>query len=46
MTADDIAPIGSRAEFLDAVRTAFTQAAAAGAREIVARRLRTSPTGR
>jgi hypothetical protein len=35
MTADDILPIGSRAEFLDAVRTAFTQAEEHGAREIV-----------
>ena len=35
MTADDIAPIGSRAEFVDAVRTAFTQAGQHGAREIV-----------
>ena len=35
MTADDIVPIGSRAEFLDAVRTAFTQAEEHGARKIV-----------
>ena len=35
MTADDIVPIGSRAEFLDAVRTAFTRAEEHGAREIV-----------
>ena len=35
MTADDILTIGSRAEFLDAVRTAFTQAEEHGAGEIV-----------
>lgn len=35
MTADSIVPIGSRAEFLDAVRNAFTLAAQADAREIV-----------
>ena len=35
MNADDIVPIGSRAEFLDAVRTAFTRAEENGAREIV-----------
>ena len=35
MTADDILTIGSRAEFLDAVRTAFTRAEENGAREIV-----------
>ena len=35
MTAGDIVPIGSRAEFLDAVRSAFTRAEEHGAREIV-----------
>ena len=35
MSADSIAPIGSRAEFLDAVRNAFTLAAQGDAREIV-----------
>lgn len=35
MSSDDIVPIGSRAEFLDAVRGAFTRAEAGGAREIV-----------
>ncbi len=35
MTADHIEPIGSRAEFLDAVRNAFTLAEQASAREIV-----------
>ncbi len=35
MTADTIAPIGSRAEFLDAVRNAFTTAEADGARQIL-----------
>ena len=35
MTTGDIVPIGSRAEFLDAVRTAFTQAEEHGARKIV-----------
>ena len=35
MTTGDIVPIGSRAEFLDAVRTAFTRAEENGAREIV-----------
>ncbi len=35
MTADTIVPIGSRAEFLDAVRNAFTLAEQAGAREIL-----------
>ena len=35
MTADDVTPIGSRAEFLDAVRAAFTRAEEQGAREIV-----------
>jgi hypothetical protein len=34
MTADNIVPIGSRAEFLDAVRNAFLLAEQAGAREI------------
>jgi len=35
MSADDIVPIGSRAEFLDAVRSALTRAEEHGAREIV-----------
>jgi hypothetical protein len=35
MNADDIVPIGSRAEFLDAVRAALARAEAEGAREIV-----------
>ena len=35
MNADDIVPIGSRAEFLDAVRAAFTRVEQQGAREIV-----------
>jgi len=35
MTADHIVPIGSRAEFLDAVRTAFTEAEEHGARKII-----------
>ena len=35
MNADEIVPIGSRAEFLDAVRTQFTRAEEHGAREIV-----------
>jgi len=35
MSADDIVPIGSRAEFLDAVRSAFTRAEEHRAREIV-----------
>ena len=35
MTADSIAPIGSRAEFLEAVRAAFQLAADSGAREIL-----------
>lgn len=35
MSADDIVPIGSRAEFLDAVRNAFALAEEHGAREIV-----------
>lgn len=35
MTEDKIAPIGSRAEFLDAVRNALTLAEQAGARELV-----------
>jgi hypothetical protein len=35
MSADDIAPIASRAEFLDAVRSAFARADEQGAREIV-----------
>ena len=35
MSADDIVPIASRAEFLDAIRTALTRAEAQGAREIV-----------
>ncbi len=35
MTADTITPIGSRAEFLDAVRNAFTTAEQGGAREIL-----------
>ena len=35
MTDDSIVPIGSRAEFLDAVRSAFTLAAEGGAREIL-----------
>ena len=35
MTASDIVPIGSRAEFLDAVRSALTRAEEHGAREIV-----------
>lgn len=35
MSADDIVPIGSRAEFLGAVRSAFTRAEEHGAREIV-----------
>ena len=34
MTADNIVPIGSRAEFLDAVRNALLLAEQAGAREI------------
>ena len=34
MTADDIVPITSRAEFLDAIRSSFALAAAEGAREI------------
>jgi len=35
MSADDIVPIGSRAEFLDAVRSALARAEEHGAREIV-----------
>ena len=35
MSADDIVPIDSRAEFLDAVRSALTRAEEHGAREIV-----------
>jgi sugar/nucleoside kinase (ribokinase family) len=35
MSADDIVPLGSRAEFLDAVRNAFTRAEQHGARQIV-----------
>ena len=35
MCADDIVPIGSRAEFLDAIRAAITRAEQNGAREIV-----------
>ena len=35
MTAESIIPIGSRAEFLDAVRNALTLAEQAGAREIL-----------
>lgn len=35
MTEDNIAPIGSRAGFLDAVRNAFTLAEQASARELV-----------
>ncbi len=35
MTADSIIPIGSRAEFLDAVRTALTLAEQHGAREVL-----------
>jgi hypothetical protein len=35
MSADNIAPIGSRAEFIDAVRGAFSLAAQEGAREIL-----------
>ena len=35
MSADDIVPIGSRAEFLDAVRSALARAEGHGAREIV-----------
>ena len=35
MTTDSIAPIGSRAEFLEAVRSTFKLAADAGAREIL-----------
>ncbi len=35
MSADDIVPIGSRAEFLDAVRSALAQAEEHGGREIV-----------
>ena len=34
MTAGDIVPIGSRAEFLDAVRSAFTRAEEHGANPI------------
>ena len=34
MTADDIVPITSRAEFLDAIRSSFALAAHEGAREI------------
>ena len=35
MSGEDIVPIGSRAEFLDAVRTALARAEEHGAREIV-----------
>ena len=35
MSADDIAAIASRADFLDAVRAAFTRADEQGAREII-----------
>ncbi|MEO5843544.1 MAG: hypothetical protein ABIQ33_01750 [Caldimonas sp.] len=35
MTEDTLTPIGSRAEFLDAVRKAFTMAEQGGAREIM-----------
>jgi len=35
MTADDIVPIGSRAEFLEAVRNALARAQQQGARKIV-----------
>jgi len=35
MTGDDIVPIASRAEFLDAIRASFARAAHDGAREIL-----------
>ena len=46
MTADHIAPIGSRAEFLDAVRSRLRAAPSEPARARSCSSIRTSPTGR